>query len=147
MTQIRRGSSYNETLQQHVPVSIQGLEDPLFGPTVSFALAGSLSDLVGDRVFRIPPLSGQEVSEMVRAPKASPLLFGYRGSELVNVEALEDLLGRVALMKDELPQLQRLDLSLVHVSVAGAHVLSAHAWVAPVADARSSEFVRRLPDA
>lgn len=130
-----------------VPVSIQGLEDPLFGPTVSFALAGSLSDLVGDRVFRIPPLSGQEVSEMVRAPKASPLLFGYRGSELVNVEALEDLLGRVALMKDELPQLQRLDLSLVHVSVAGAHVLSADAWVAPVADARSSEFVRRLPDA
>ncbi len=130
-----------------VPVCIESLEDPLFGPAVSFAIAGALSELVGDKVFRIPPISSAEVADMVRAPRASPLLFGYRGSEQVDVAAVEDLLRRVAVMKDDLPQLQRLELSLVHASADGAHVLSARAWVAQQTDARTAEFVRRLPSA
>src|SRR5699024_7151330 len=37
-----------------VPVAVGGLEDPLFGPAVWFSVAGSLTDLVGDKAFRIP---------------------------------------------------------------------------------------------
>ncbi|MEP6815112.1 MAG: GNAT family N-acetyltransferase [Marmoricola sp.] len=127
-----------------VPVSIGGLEDPLFGPTVSFSIAGSLTDLVGDRAYRIPPITALEAAEMVRDIKAAPMLFGYRGSELVDVGSVEELLRRVALLKNDLPQLRSIELSLVHATAAGASVLSARAHIGPVADARSDWFVRRL---
>ncbi len=127
-----------------VPVSIGAVEDPLFGPTVSFSVAGSLTDLIGDRAYRIPPLTPLEAAEMVREIKTAPLLFGYRGSEQVDVAAVEELLRRVALVKNDLPQLRSVELSLVHATADGVCVLSARAHIAPVADVRSDWFVRRL---
>ena len=127
-----------------VPVAIGGLEDPLFGPALSFGVSGALTDLVGDRAFRIPPISALDAAEMVRAIKAAPLLFGYRGSELVDVGAVEDLIRRLAQLKIDLPQVSQVDLMLVHATVQGVAVLHATGRVMPVADPRSDLFVRRL---
>ena len=127
-----------------VPVAIGGLEDPLFGPVVSFGVSGAATELLGDRAYRIPPMHGGEAADMVREIKAAPLLFGYRGSELVDVEAIEHLLLRVAQLKNDLPQVSSLDLNLVLAGAHGATVLNAVGRVEPVADARSDWFVRRL---
>ncbi len=127
-----------------VPVAVGVLEDPLFGPAVSFGISGALTDLVGDRVYRIPPISALDAAETVRSIKAAPLLFGYRGSEQVDVAAVEDLIRRVAQLKIDLPQVSRLDLMLVHASAEGVSVLHAAGRVEKVADARSDLFVRRL---
>jgi acyl-CoA synthetase (NDP forming) len=127
-----------------VPVAIGGLEDPLFGPVVSFGVSGAASELLGDRAYRIPPMHGGEAADMVREIKAAPLLFGYRGSEQVDVEAIEHLLLRVAQLKNDLPQISSLDLNLVLAGAHGATVLNAVGRVEPVADARSDWFVRRL---
>ena len=132
------------TAASGVPIAIGGLEDPLFGPVIWFSISGALTDLVGDKAYRIPPISALDAAEMVRSIKAAPLLFGYRGSQLVNVSAIEDLLRRVALMKIDLPQLHSIDLGLVHATPEAAIVLSATASVRPVADPRSDLFVRRL---
>jgi acyl-CoA synthetase (NDP forming)/RimJ/RimL family protein N-acetyltransferase len=127
-----------------VPVAIGGLEDPLFGPAVSFGISGALTDLVGDRVYRIPPISGLDAAETVRSIKAAPLLFGYRGSEQVDVAAVEELIRRVAQLKIDLPQVCQIDLMLVHAMAEGVSVLHASGRVQQVADARSDLFVRRL---
>jgi acyl-CoA synthetase (NDP forming)/RimJ/RimL family protein N-acetyltransferase len=127
-----------------VPVAIGGLEDPLFGPAVSFGVAGSLTDLVGDRAYRIPPLTALDASELVRSIKAAPLLFGYRGSEPVDTRAVEDVVRRVALLKNDLPQVAAVDLDLVHATPTGVEVLSARVRIEPVSDPRSDLFVRRL---
>ncbi len=129
-----------------VPVAIRGIEDPLFGPAVSFGISGALTDLVGDRVFRIPPISALDAAETVRAIKAAPLLFGYRGSEQVDVPAVEDLIRRVAQLKIDLPQLSQVDLMLVHATVDGVSVLHATGRVDPMLEPRSDLFVRRLTD-
>ena len=129
-----------------VPVAIRGLEDPLFGPAVSFGISGALTDLVGDRVYRIPPITALDAAEMVRSIKAAPLLFGYRGSEQVDVPAVEDLVRRVAQLKIDLPQVSQLDLVLVHATVDGVSVLHATGRVDPVTEPRSDLFVRRLTD-
>ncbi len=129
-----------------VPVAIRGLEDSLFGPAVSFGISGALTDLVGDRVFRIPPISALEAAETVRAIKAAPLLFGYRGSEQVDVPAVEDLVRRVAQLKNDLPQLSQLDLVLVHATVHGVNVLHATGRVEAMPEPRSDLLVRRLID-
>ncbi|MGA9748904.1 MAG: GNAT family N-acetyltransferase [Nocardioides sp.] len=127
-----------------VPVGIGGVEDPLFGPVVSFGVSGAATELLADRSYRIPPMHGGEAAEMVREIKAAPLLFGYRGSEKVDVEAVEALLLRVAQLKNDLPQVRSLDLNLVLVGAAGATVLNAVGRVEPVSDARSDWFTRRL---
>jgi acyl-CoA synthetase (NDP forming) len=127
-----------------VPVSIAGMEDPLFGPVVSFGVSGAATELLGDRSYRIPPMHGGEAAEMVREIKAAPLLFGYRGSEKVDVDAVEWLLLRIAQLKNDLPQVRAVDLNLVLVGADGATVLNAVGRVEPVADARSDWFTRRM---
>ena len=89
-----------------VPVAIGGMEDPLFGPVVSFGVSGAATELLGDRSYRIPPMHSGDAADMVREIKAAPLLFGYRGSEKVDVDAVERLLLRVAQLKNDLPQVR-----------------------------------------
>ncbi|MFL6174890.1 MAG: GNAT family N-acetyltransferase [Marmoricola sp.] len=127
-----------------VPVRMDGLEDPLFGPAVSFSISGAITELVGDKAYRIPPITGQDAAEAVRSIKAAPLLFGHRGSEPVDVEAVEDLFRRVAHLKNDLQQVAALDLSLVHATADGVAVLDAAVRVQPVVDPRSDWFTRRL---
>ena len=93
------------------------MEDPLFGPVVSFGISGPLTELLGDRSFRIPPLADHDAQDMVREIKASPMLFGYRGSEVVDVAEIERLVRRVAQLQHDLPQVRALELPLV---LAGA---------------------------
>lgn len=127
-----------------VPVTVAGMEDPLFGPVVSFGISGVATELLGDRSYRIPPMHSGEAADMVREIKAAPMLFGYRGAEKVDVDAIEHLLLRVAQLKNDLPQMRTLDLNLVLVGAGGATVLDARGRVEPAADARSDWFVRRL---
>jgi acyl-CoA synthetase (NDP forming) len=130
-----------------VPVSIRSLEDPLFGPVVSFGISGPLTELLEDRSYRIPPLGARDPATMIREIKAAPMLFGYRGSEVVDVERVEDLVSRIARLQHDLPQVSSLELSLVLAGADHCTVLTARARVDPVADPRSDWFVRRLPAA
>jgi len=127
-----------------VPVRLDGLEDPLFGPAVSFSISGAITELVGDRAYLIPPITSLDAEEAVRSIKAAPLLFGHRGSDPVDVAAVEDLFRRVAHLKNDLQQVCAIDLSLVHATVDGVAVLDATVRVEPVKDPRSDWFTRRL---
>ncbi|MGH3362547.1 MAG: GNAT family N-acetyltransferase [Nocardioides sp.] len=128
-----------------VPVAIRSIEDPLFGPVVSFGISGPLIELLEDKAYRIPPLSSGDAAAMVREIKSAPMLFGYRGSEVVDVAEVERLILRVATLQHDLPQVSSLELSLVLAGADGARVLTAAARVDPVLDPRSDWFVRRLP--
>ena len=127
-----------------VPIVIRSIEDPLFGPVVSFGVGGPMSELLGDRSYRIPPLSQRDAAAMVREVKAAPMLFGYRGTDVVDVEEVERLIRRVAQLQNDLPQISALTLDLVLAGPRGAHVLTAGGRVEPVVDPRSDWFVRRM---
>jgi acyl-CoA synthetase (NDP forming)/RimJ/RimL family protein N-acetyltransferase len=133
-----------KTAPPGVPVRLDGFEDPLFGPAVSFSISGAITELVGDKAYRIPPISSQDAAEAIRSIKAAPLLFGHRGSDPVDVEAVEDLFRRVAHLKNDLQQVCALDLSLVHATAEGVAVLDASLRVEPVVDPRSDWFTRRM---
>ena len=127
-----------------VHVSFSVTEDPLFGPLVSFGLAGAPSELLDDRSYGIPPLTDLDAEAMIRNLRSAPLLYGYRGSEPVDVDALQDIIVRLAAMKDDLPEIAELDLEPVSVHASGFTVLSARAKVIPSADRRGEWYVRRL---
>ena len=127
-----------------IPVSFAVTEDPLFGPLVSFGLAGAPSDLLGDRSYGIPPLTDSDAGAMISGLRSAPLLYGYRGSDPVDVDAVQDLILRLASMKDDLPEIAELDLEPVLVGPNGLTALSARAKVVPSADRRGDWYVRRL---
>jgi acyl-CoA synthetase (NDP forming)/GNAT superfamily N-acetyltransferase len=127
-----------------IQVSFGVTEDPLFGPLVSFGLAGAPSELLGDRSYGIPPLTDTDAENMIRNLRSSPLLYGYRGSDPVDVDAIQDIIVRLAAMKDDLPEIAELDLEPVSVHAEGFTALSARAKVVPSADRRGEWYVRRL---
>ncbi len=127
-----------------VSTMIRSIEDALFGPVVSFGLSGDASDLLGDVAHRIPPLTDVDVSDLVRSVKASPRLFGYRGSPPLDVPGLEDVIARVSRLADDLPEIAELELNPVLVSQDGVAVLGAKVRVALPAT-RTDSGVRRAP--
>ena len=101
-----------------VATVVEIVDDPSFGALVSFGVGGVATELLGDRAFRTLPLTDLDAAELVRAPRAWPLLNGWRGSEPVDVAALEDLLLRVARLAEDLPEVLQLSLEPVIVGPA-----------------------------
>ena len=62
-----------------VATVVEVVDDPSFGARASFGLGGVATDLLGDRAYRTLPLTDLDAAELVRAPRAFPLLNGYRG--------------------------------------------------------------------
>lgn len=130
---ITRRSDYPLQVQRMAPPGvacvIRAVEDHLFGPVTSFALAGDAVELLGDVSYGIPPLTRADITDMISSVKASPKLFGYKGQPPMATGAIEDLLARVSALSFELPQLKSLDLYPIVVSEDGIAVLSATASV------------------
>jgi len=119
-----------------VALVIASREDAAFGPIVSLGLDGIPSELLGDIVYRVPPLTTVEAGQMVRELKAAPTLFGRHGAPGVDVTGVEDLLHRVAQLADAIPQLASLTLRPCVASVNSISVLGGRVFVAPTADQR-----------
>jgi acyl-CoA synthetase (NDP forming) len=108
-------------------------EDPLFGPVIGFSIAGLPTELIGDIAYRIPPLTDVDVSELISATKAAPVLHGHRGSAPVNRAALADLIARVSVLADDMPEIASLVLNPVNAHPGGVEVLGAEITVSPQA--------------
>ncbi|WP_170070121.1 bifunctional GNAT family N-acetyltransferase/acetate--CoA ligase family protein [Knoellia remsis] len=107
-------------------------EDPLFGPVVSFGVAGLPTELLDDISHRIPPLTDVAVSELISSVKAAPVLHGHRGSTPVHRAALADLIARVSVISDDMPEIESLRLAPVNAHPGGVEVLGAEVTVAPM---------------
>lgn len=126
-------------------------DDPSFGALVSFGLSGVVSDLLGDRAYRAVPLTDADAAALVRAPKAAPLLTGYRGSEPADLDALADLVLRVAALAEDVPQVRWLALEPILAGPTGAQAVGARVKIgAPPSQQdsgprrlRSLEFIRK----
>ncbi|SDS94136.1 GNAT family N-acetyltransferase [Actinopolymorpha singaporensis] len=141
----RAGFVVQQMAAPGVPVVIGCAEDQMFGPIVSFGLAGVATDLLGDLAYRIPPLTDVDAAEMVREVRAAPLLFGHRGGEHADVAALEDLLHRVSRLAQDLPEVVTAYLQPVLARPSGLTVLGARVQVVPVEpQARTDWYARRL---
>ncbi len=127
-----------------IPLSFAVTEDSLFGPLVSFGLAGAPSELLGDRAYGIPPLTDGDAESMIEGLRSAPLLYGYRGSDPADTVAVQDLILRLAALKDDLPEVAELDLEPVLVHARGLTALSARAKIVPSVDRRDDRYVRRM---
>ncbi len=94
-----------------VEVMVGVTQDPLFGPLIAFGLGGVHVEILGDVRFRVTPLTDRDASEMVREIRGYRLLQGYRGHAPADVQALEEVLLRLSLLVEEVPEISELDLN------------------------------------
>jgi len=117
-------------------------DDRSFGALVSFGLRGVATDLLDDRAYATVPLTTADAAELIGAPRAAPLLTGYRGSTPVDRAALEELALRLSMLADALPEIAECMLSVTAMP-GGAAVTAAEVWLAR-ATARLDTGPRRL---
>jgi acetyl coenzyme A synthetase (ADP forming)-like protein len=138
------GGIVQQMVDPGVEVIVGVVHHALFGPLLMFGLGGTATELLGDRSFRVLPVTDIDASELVRSLRASPLLFGYRGAPPVAVSALEDLLQRIARLADAVPALDELEINPVIVSPRGSIAVDARAKVTPVVPGPSGDL-RQMP--
>ena len=113
-------------------VLIGVVQEPVFGPLVVFGLGGVATEVLGDHVARLSPLTDTDADELIEGVRAAPLLFGHRGTPAVDTAALTDMLLRVSRLADDLPEAVELDLNPVIATQA-----------APASSMPASGFARR----
>jgi acetyl coenzyme A synthetase (ADP forming)-like protein len=89
------------------------VQDPVFGPLVAFGPGGVLAELIGQAAFRIAPLTDADAQELVTGGKGGRLVAGFRGAPAADVDALTDLVHRLARLGEEIPAVAELDLNPV----------------------------------
>jgi acyl-CoA synthetase (NDP forming)/RimJ/RimL family protein N-acetyltransferase len=120
---------------------LRTMEDDLFGPVISFALAGDASDLLADIGYRIPPLTDVDVADLIRSVRAAPRLTGYRGAPSLDVSELENVVARLSCLADDLPQVAELEMNPVIVAERGVVIAGATAVLSR--PARRTDGARR----
>lgn len=125
------GYAMAEALVQHmvapgVETIVAIRHDPIFGPVVTFGLGGAFADAIADVSARALPLTALDVHDLIAGSRASQVLaLGF------DVDALSDLLLRVGLVADLVPEVVELRLNPVLVAKSGAVAVDAHVRVAP----------------
>jgi len=118
--------------QTGVEMLVGVVHDPQFGPVVACGAGGVQVELLRDVSVRLTPLSNEDASEMIHSLKTYPLLTGFRGAPVCDVDALKDGLLRLSAMVDDLPQIAELDLNPFMVHQQGATILDARIRVVAV---------------
>lgn len=113
-----------------VAMVVRSVEDPSLGPVVSLSVAGDATDLLGDIAYAIPPLSEEGAARLVDAPATAVKLRGEDGLPPADRAALADVVVRVALLSEDVPELASLELYPVLVAREGVTVVGARARLA-----------------
>jgi acyl-CoA synthetase (NDP forming) len=101
-------------------VIVGAVNDPYFGPTVTFGLGGIFTELLKDVTHRFAPFDAEGAREMIGEVKGAALLHGYRGRPALDVAALADVLARVSLLAfDHADRIAEIDVNPLFVMERG----------------------------
>ncbi|MGO4712016.1 acetate--CoA ligase family protein [Bradyrhizobium sp. 2TAF24] len=79
-----------------VEIIVGTVRDATFGPIVMVGLGGIATELFRDVVYRPAPVSEREAVAMLDELKSAPLLHGFRGSVITDIDALARLIAQVS---------------------------------------------------
>lgn len=88
------GVLVQEMVSDGLEVIVGMVHDAQFGPLVMVGLGGIYVEVFKDAAFRLPPLDGEDVREMLAELRGGALLDGLRGGKPRDVDALVDCVVR-----------------------------------------------------
>ena len=108
---------------QRMMVAVHGVElilgvkrDPVFGPVMMVGFGGIAAEVFQDRALELPPLNERLARRMLESLRSWPLLTGYRGRPVVNVDQLVEILMRFSYLVAHLPEIREADINPLLVS-------------------------------
>ena len=105
-------------------VLVGAVADPDLGPVLAVGLGGRLAGLGRAAAFRLLPVTDEEADELIDSSEGvATELDGFRGSALLDREALRELILRFATLVRELPEVVEADLNPVRCMTSGCVVL------------------------
>ncbi|MEN8114566.1 MAG: bifunctional acetate--CoA ligase family protein/GNAT family N-acetyltransferase [Actinomycetota bacterium] len=110
-------------------VMIGVINDPVFGPVVSFGAGGTAVEVMQDVVVALPPLNKRLATNLVARTKIAKALDDFRNMPAVNHDELIDALLRVSNMACELPWIQEMDINPMFIDEMGAMAVDARVVV------------------
>ena len=107
--------------------------DPNFGPMLMFGGGGIYVEALKDVAFRIAPFTRTDARNMIAETVAGRLLTNPRGGEPGDIDAVVELILKVADLALAVPELSEFELNpvIVHLAGHGATVVDARAILAP----------------
>jgi acetyl coenzyme A synthetase (ADP forming)-like protein len=90
--------------------------DPNFGPVLLFGAGGRLAELLMDRNLHLLPFDIHTAKIVVEESKIYPLLKGYRGEPALALDKLYNVLVRLTLMINEMPQADEIEINPVIIT-------------------------------
>ncbi len=117
-----------EEMVNGVEVIVGAKSDYQFGPVVLMGLGGTGVEIYRDTALRMAPLVRDDVVSMIDSLKAHELLYGYRGSDPINLEELtRTILAFSDLIMDMEEYFESVDLNPVMCS--SDRCVVADAWI------------------
>jgi acetyltransferase len=117
---------------QKMVAAVHGVElilgmkrDPVFGPVIMVGAGGVTAELFQDRALELPPLDERLARRMLESLRAWPLLTGYRGRPVVNVDRLIETLMRFSYLVAHLPEIAEIDVNPLLVTPSDVIALDA----------------------
>ena len=95
------GVLVQEMTRNGTEVMIGMSQDPQFGPTIAFGMGGIYVEILKDISLRVAPLTKFDAAQMVNEIKGHPILQGIRGKKRSDIEAIVDVLLRVARLAED----------------------------------------------
>jgi acetyltransferase len=90
---------------------IRIINDPTFGPVISFGAGGKQSPALSDQAIQLPPLNRRLAENLIDKTLVSQLLNKYRNMPAANRERLREVLIRVSEIACELPEVFELTIN------------------------------------
>ena len=126
-----------------VETIVGAVQEPVFGPVVVFGLGGVATEVLGDRVARLAPLTDAEADDLIHSIRAAPALLGP--GHAADIAGLRDILLRVSRLADDLPQVAELDLNPVIARPDG--VMAVDVRIRVISHRLAHPFLRQLAPA
>lgn len=126
----RLGSALEGVFLQRMYDGHDGLEliagvtvDDVVGPLVLVGAGGVDTELLDDRVVRLPPRSRVAALDQLSELRCAPRFGGYRGRPPLALNAVADVLLALGALASDLPEVRELDLNPLMVSADGTLAL------------------------
>ena len=98
--------------------------DPLVGPVLNLGLRGAPSEVFGDVVLGVTPLTDRDAHRLVASLRALPLLTGSPTAPARDVAALEDALLRLSALVDDHERVAAFHIPRLDIGREGEGVLA-----------------------
>ncbi len=118
-------------VQRQVPRGLEALVgvtvDPTLGPLLVAGIGGVAVELYKDVSFRVTPVSDLDAGDMLDSLRGRARFDGFRGEPAADRAALIDVLLRISVLVELVPELVELDLNPVIVLAPGEGAIAVDA--------------------